>query len=62
MDEATENGRRIFNKELYDMVELVPVTSFVMEQIIQWLDYIMNKEKIKQLGQQWNRNSKGEVL
>lgn len=34
-----------YNNELCDMTELVSVTSFIKGQRIQWLGYIMEKEK-----------------
>jgi sorting nexin-29 len=43
IDGTTGNWRRRYNKELYDMLELAPVTSFIKGQRIQWLGHIMRR-------------------
>jgi len=40
-----ENWRRRYNKELYDMLGLAPVTSFIKGQRIQWLSHIMRSQE-----------------
>jgi len=43
IDETTRNGWMKYNKELYVMLELAPVTSFIMSQRIQCLSHIMRR-------------------
>ena len=42
-DESTGSWRRRYNKELLDMVNIPPVTSFIKGQRIQWLGHIMRR-------------------
>jgi len=44
-DETLGNWRRRYNRELYDMLELAPVTSFIKSQRIQWLGDIMRRQE-----------------
>lgn len=43
IDDTTANWWRRYNKELYDMLELAPVTSFIKGQRIQWVGHIMRR-------------------
>lgn len=43
IDEATGNWRRRYNKELSDMLDLAPVTSFIKGQRIQWLGHVLRR-------------------
>lgn len=47
VDETTGNRRRRYNNELYDLLELPPVTSFIKDQQIQSLVHVMRKEENK---------------
>jgi hypothetical protein len=44
-DETTGNWQRRYNRELYDMLELTTVTSFIKSQRIQWLGHIMRRRE-----------------
>jgi len=37
IDEITGNWRKRYNRELYDFLKLVLITSFIKDQRIQWL-------------------------
>jgi len=43
IDDNMGNWHRRYNKELYDLLKLAPVTSFIKGQWIQWLGRIMRR-------------------
>jgi len=45
IDESTGNWRRRYNRELYDMLKIAPVTSFIKGQRIQWLGHIARRRE-----------------
>jgi len=47
IDETAGNWRRRFNKELYNILELSSVTSFIKGQRIQWVGYIMRRGEME---------------
>lgn len=61
IDETTGNWQRRHNKELYDMLELTPVTSFIEGQRIQWLGHFMRRRD-DETEQHCNENYKGKYL
>jgi len=45
IDETTGNWRERYNKELYDIFELAPITSFFKGQRIQWIGRSHNEKR-----------------
>ncbi|XP_050527802.1 uncharacterized protein LOC126897900 [Daktulosphaira vitifoliae] len=60
IDETTGSRRRRYNSELYDMLEIAPVTSFIKGQRIQWLGHIARRREneITRVALEWKPQEK----
>ncbi|VVC45364.1 Peptidase C12, ubiquitin carboxyl-terminal hydrolase [Cinara cedri] len=63
-DETMGNWRRRYNRELYYMLDLAPVTSFIKSQRIQWLGHIMRRRenKVVRGALEWKPQDKGQEV
>lgn len=60
IDETTGNWRRRYNRKLYDLLELTPVTSFIKGQRIQWLGDIARRQnnEVVRVALEWKPHGK----
>lgn len=62
IDKTTGSWRRRSNKELYDILELATVRSFIKIQRTQWLDYIMRRGENKTIRRAFEWKFQGKRL